>query len=173
MRWSMLVLTTSLLAAACSGDDGGGGPPTGGTGGGGGSGAGPANDSGLPDADAPEPGTCRPLCCADSDCGGGTCTPLDATAGTLGTCTGGTGGGTTDAGGALPASCWTATTPECNPLTNEKCGAGGACDVGSLGDPETKPVVSCYYDDNIQGPDEDCDNAGGPYCVAGYHCVPK
>ena len=51
--------------------------------------------------------------------------------------------------------------------------AGGACDVGGQGDPDTQPVVSCYYDDNTQGPGEVCDNVEGPFCMPGFHCVPK
>ncbi|MCK6535870.1 MAG: hypothetical protein L6Q84_23115 [Polyangiaceae bacterium] len=31
-------------------------------------------------------GTCKKFCCAKSDCGGGNCTPFEASAGTLGTC---------------------------------------------------------------------------------------
>ena len=31
-------------------------------------------------------GKCKKYCCAKSDCGGGTCTPFEASAGTLGTC---------------------------------------------------------------------------------------
>jgi len=179
MRLSMLVLTTSLLAVAC-GDNGDGGPPSG-SGGTGSS----LPDGGEPEAYAPEPGVCRPLCCADTDCATGEiCQPLDSSAGTLGYCSSGwagTDGGTdTDAGSTapeggttFPESCWTVTQPECNPLTNEGCAAGGACDVGGLGESDTKPVVACYYDDNIQGPGEECDNVDGPFCVPGYHCVPK
>jgi hypothetical protein len=49
-----------------------------------------------------QPGTCKKWCCADSDCGGGTCAAIDATnLGTLGLCeAGGTDGGTGGAGGA-------------------------------------------------------------------------
>ncbi|MCC6899533.1 MAG: hypothetical protein IT377_11195 [Polyangiaceae bacterium] len=177
MRWFLLVLSTSLCAAGCGGDDNGKGPPGTGSGGGGGS----LPDGGAPDALAPEPGSCRKLCCASSDCSSGeSCVAFESAAGTLGTCTpGGDGGAATDAGSTsdggatFPPSCWTLNTPECNPLTNESCAAGGACDIGGQGDPDTKPVVACYYDDNIQGPGEDCDNVEGPFCVPGYHCVPK
>ncbi|GMV13646.1 MAG: hypothetical protein AMXMBFR56_18700 [Polyangiaceae bacterium] len=178
MRWSMLVLTTSLCAAACGGGDGGGGGPPGAVGGSGG-GGGALPDADLPENYAPEPGVCRPLCCADSDCGGTEkCEPFDPKAGTLGVCSAGWAGeaGTAapDAGTpSFPQSCWTLTTPECNPLTNESCAAGGACDIGGMGDPDTKPVVACYYDDNTQGPGEVCDNVEGPFCVPGFHCVPK
>ena len=175
MRWFVLVLSASVLAA-CGSDDGGGPPSS--VGGGGGSGGGSLPDGSDPDALAPEPGVCRPLCCADSDCGSsGKCQPFDSSTGTLGVCSTGSGsdaGTATDGGtSAFPPSCWTVTKPECNPLTNEGCAAGGACDVGGQGDPETKPVVACYYDDNIQGPGEACDNVEGPFCVPGYHCVPK
>lgn len=176
MRWWMLVLTTSLFTAACGSDKGDGPPSNTGTGGGGGSGGG-LPDGGEPDAYAPEPGVCRALCCADSDCGSGEkCEPFDGKWGTLGTCSGtwaGAEGGTADGGASFPPSCWTVNTPECNPLTNEGCGAGGACDVGGMGDPLTKPVIACYYDDNVQGPGEVCDNVEGPFCVPGFHCVPK
>lgn len=177
MRWSILMLSTSLLAVACGGDDGGGGPP-GASGGAAGSG-GSLPDGGEPEAYAPEPGVCRALCCADSDCGSGEkCEPFDPKAGTLGTCTGAwagsdAGSSTADGGTSFPESCWTLTEPECNPLTNEGCAAGGACDIGGMGDPDTKPVVACYYDDNTQGPGEACDNVEGPFCVPGFHCVPK
>ena len=178
MRWFLLVLSTSLCMA-CGGDDGGGGPP--GPGGGSGGSGGALPDGGQPDALAPEPGVCRKLCCASTDCSAGeSCVAFDSAAGTLGTCApGGDGGAPTDAGAsvdggaAFPPSCWTLNKPECNPLTNESCAAGGACDIGGQGDPETKPVVACYYDDNTQGPGEDCDNVEGPFCVPGYHCMPK
>lgn len=175
MRWSMLVLVTSLFAAAC-GSDKGEGPPATASGGSGGEG-GVLNDADLPEDYAPEPGVCRPLCCADSDCAGGTCDPFDPKAGTLGACSAGwagTDGGTTpDGGGSFPESCWTLNEPECNPITNESCGANGACDIGGQGDPATQPVVSCFYDDNTQGPNEECDNVEGPFCIPGFHCVPK
>ncbi|MBK7580754.1 MAG: hypothetical protein IPI67_11160 [Myxococcales bacterium] len=177
MHLSKFVLATSLLVAAC-GSDSGGGPPgaSGGGGGSGGTGA-TAGDGGLPEAYAPEPGVCRALCCADTDCGDGLkCEAFDAKAGTLGVCAGSAEGGSVnpEAGApSFPESCWTLTKPECNPLTNEACAAGGACDIGGQGDPDTKPVVSCYYDDNIQGPGEICDNVDGPFCVPGYHCAPK
>lgn len=176
MRWSILVVLTSLMAVAC-GSESSGGPPSS-SGGSGGVGGASVPDGSEPEAFAPEPGVCRALCCADTDCADGeTCDAFDAKSGTLGVCsgTGSPEGGTSapDGGASFPESCWTVTTPECNPLTNESCGGGGACDVGGLGDSQTKPVVACYYDDNVQGPGEDCDNVQGPFCVPGYHCAPK
>lgn len=195
MRWSVLVLAASLCVAAC-GNESSGGPPKG-TGGSGGTST--LNDGDLPEDFVPEPGVCRALCCADTDCAAGeTCTAFDSKAGTLGVCSpgwAGSDGGDPDAGApdpdagtpdpdagipdpdagapSFPESCWTVNEPECNPLTNESCAAGGACDVGGQGDPTTQPVVSCYYDDNTQGPGEICDNVEGPFCVPGYHCVPN
>jgi hypothetical protein len=175
MRWSVLVTMASLLTLSC-GSSSGDGPPKGGTGGSAGSSS--LNDAAYEEY-PPEPGVCRPLCCSNADCAAGAvCTPFDTGAGTLGVCStswAGDGGSDPDAGtgGGFPESCWSLNKPECNPLTNEACAPGGACDVGGQGDPETQPIVSCFYDDNTQGPDEVCDNVEGPFCVPGYHCVPN
>lgn len=156
-----------VLSAAC-GSDGGSGPPTGGGG------------SGGDDVDAgeeeipPAPGSCQKLCCADSDCAGGACTAFAPASGTLGFCSGSGwgsegGAGDPDAGTTLAPGCWTGVI-ECNPLTNEGCAAGDACDYGP-GDSEVEPVVGCFGGDNTQGPGESCDNALGPWCIPGFSCV--
>ena len=176
MRWLFVALVLTTGCGSNSGD----GPPVSGSGGSAGSSS--LNDAAYEEY-PPEPGVCRALCCSNADCATGeACTPFDTNAGTLGVCSpgwAGDGGTDPDAGassgdgGAFPESCWTLNNPECNPLSNEPCDVGGACDVGGQGDPQTEPVVSCYYDDNTQGPGETCDNVDGPFCVPGYHCVPN
>lgn len=161
----------ALLVAAACGSDGGGGPPTG-SGGSGGS---------EPDADddeiPPSPGTCRPLCCSSADCNGESCNAFDSGYGTLGVCSGAgwgsDGGGDPDGGpgGTFPDTCWTLNDASCNPMTNEGCAAGDACDFGGDDDPEFEPVVGCFGGDNTQGPGETCDAALGPFCIPGFHCV--
>ena len=161
-----------VVASACGSDDSDGGPP-GGSGGSGGSDP-DADDDEIP----PAPGTCRPVCCSSADCNGESCNAFDSSYGTLGVCAGSS-WGTTDAGsdpdagpgGQFPPGCWTLNDATCNPLTNEGCSAGDACDFGGDGDPEFEPVVGCFGGDNTQGPGETCDAALGPFCIPGFHCV--
>lgn len=172
LRKTMAVALAVLCAAtACGGGDGkGGGPP--GTG---------NNDDDLSEAEVdeeipPAPGVCRKVCCSAADCAEGeTCTALDSGMGTIGVCSGA--GGTiaepgTETGVELPEGCWTVNEAQCNPLTNAGCAAGDACDFGE-GDSEFEPVLGCFGGDNTQGPGESCDNALGPWCVPGFHCVPS
>jgi hypothetical protein len=121
------------------------------------------------------PGTCRKLCCSSTDCGAleETCTPFDATLGTLGYCsgTGGTPPDGTATDPTLPSGCYSGAAPMCNPVTNGGCDAGTACDYSDNGDPNFEPAVACYGGDNTQGPGVSCDVASGPWCVPGFHCV--
>jgi hypothetical protein len=70
----------------------------------------------------------------------------------------------------LPSSCWSLNESGCNGLTSEGCSAGDACDFadGSAG---VEAVVSCFGGENTQGAGESCDNALGPWCQPGFHCV--
>lgn len=156
-----------LTLSACGGDDSGGGPPT----------LGDSQSSVDPEPDeqiASEIGACRALCCSNADCGGGnTCTPLSSASGTLGVCTPAVDEATAadpPPGADPPAGCWTENAASCNPLTNEGCSAGDACDFGP-GDDSVEPVLGCFGGDNSQGPGQSCDNALGPWCMPGYHCV--
>ena len=168
MRWMVLVALASLSGGIACGSDAGDGPP--GTGGN-------NVNTGEPEPDPEEPidpipGTCQRLCCSSADCGDGeTCTALDSANGTLGVCSG-SGVPIGDPPVTLPEGCWSANEPQCNPLTNEGCAAGDACDYGP-GDAEYEPVLGCFGGDNTQGPSETCDLALGPWCVPGYTCVPN
>ncbi len=161
----------AALAWGGCGSDTGAGPARPGSGGAGGSGG--EEDSGY--EITADPGTCQKLCCSAVDCGAGEhCQALDATLGTLGTCAPGEPAEPpTGTPGEFPESCWTKNDAECNPLSNESCDAGDACDVGGLGDPTIAPLLGCFGGDNTQGPTEICDNAEGPFCQPGYHCVPE
>lgn len=169
IQWLLIPALATLLAFSSCSDNSGGGPP-------GGSG-GTDDDSGPDEEPAPQPGVCRALCCSSTDCATGeSCTTFNSSWGTLGYCSGSgwapdagtvTDGGTT----TLPAGCFTASEPLCNPLTNEGCAAGDACDLGGDEDPEFVPYVDCLAGDNTMGPGETCDAVGGPFCLPGYHCV--
>jgi hypothetical protein len=169
LRLLLIPLFSTLLALSSCGDDSGGGPPTN-TGGAGG-------DIGPDEEPAPQPGVCRALCCSSGDCSTGeSCTTFNASWGTLGYCSGtgwGSDGGVTDGGTTFPADCFTADTPLCNPLTNEGCAGGDACDLGGDDDPEFVPYVDCLAGDNTQGAGETCDAVAGPFCQPGLHCVPN
>ena len=126
------------------------------------------------------PGTCQPLCCSSSQCGGGqVCRPFNSAYGTLGVCEAAAEGevpreapGTVNAPSqSLSASCWSKNEAECSPFTNAGCDAGDACDYGASADPGFEPVVACFGGDNVQGPGEACDVEAGPWCAAGLHCL--
>jgi hypothetical protein len=165
-------LVAFMVAAAC-GSDGGDGPP----------GSGGSGGNGEEDADPPDPGVCRKLCCSSADCSSGeTCNPFNAAHGTLGTCSGagwGADAGAIDpdagTGSELPASCWTLNPPQCNPVTSEGCDvAGDICDYNAQDDETTNPAVDCFDPSGSeQGPGEACDNVDGPFCIAGFHCLPN
>jgi hypothetical protein len=117
--------------------------------------------------DAPEePGTCRKLCCTSSDCPAGqSCQAFDSAWGTLGACL-----AVEPGWGETTVGCWTYDEPECDPLTNSGCdaNAGEACDL-FIGDSD--PTVMCFLGDNVGLEGEACDNAYGPQCAPGYHCL--
>ena len=163
--FSCLALVSML--SACGSDSGGNRPQIG-------SGGGSAATGNPDEAITSEVGTCQALCCSDAECGTGkTCTPFDAASGTLGICAGGRDAATSAnpaAGPTLSASCFSANTAECNALTDEGCAAGEACDYAS-GNTDAKPAVSCFGGSNTQAVGESCDNALGPWCQPGLHCV--
>ncbi len=69
---------------------------------------------------------------------------------------GGVGGGGGAGGGAGDPI-------ECNPVTNEPCAAGEACDVAGGG-------FVCYPDGNIGALCEACDPDAGEFCQGGLFC---
>jgi hypothetical protein len=165
--WSgLLALVLSSQLVAC-GDDGGVAQPR----------SVSENGSSDPGADpgdvGAELGTCKKLCCSDADCGAGlTCTAF-GTSGSLGVCAAGSDTTTSadpPAGASLSESCWSAGDAKCNALTSEGCSAGDACDYAA-GEADVDPVVSCFGGDNVQAEGESCDNALGPWCQPGWHCV--
>lgn len=166
-----VVAVSSALFVGCGSEAGEGPPGPGGSGASAGGGAGGADDSGY--SIVADPGTCQKLCCSAADCDAGQhCQAIDASLGTLGTCAPGEPPEPpTGQPGEFPASCWTKNEAECNPLTNEPCPAGEACDIGGLGDSTVAPVVACFGGDNTQEPGEACDNSEGPFCQPGYRCV--
>lgn len=159
---SVLVLVSVSHLVAC-GDDGGVAKPR----------AVEEGASSDPGDITPEVGICRKLCCSDADCGASlACTPFDSASGTLGVCAGGSDIPTSadpPAGSTLPESCFSPKAG-CNALSSEGCAAGYACDYAA-GAPDVEPVVSCFSGDNIQAEAESCDNALGPWCQPGWHCV--
>lgn len=68
-----------------------------------------------------------------------------------------TGAATTTTGGGAPY--------ECNPVTNEPCAAGDACDLSQEGG------FVCFPPPNDQNTCEPCDNANGPFCQGTNACV--
>jgi hypothetical protein len=159
---TFVLVVSALLAAACGGGSDGG-PPS----------VANSQKSASPGEEiASQVGTCQPLCCCDAECGSGkACTPFVAAAGTLGVCASGRDDATSSdpaAGSTLSASCFGDS--ECNALTGEGCVAGDACDFAA-GNAGVQAVVSCFGGNNVQGPGESCDNALGPWCVPGFHCV--
>lgn len=166
---SALSILTALSLSACGGEPEGGGVPSSS------SLSGSGESSAEPDLEPePQPGVCRKLCCTSADCGGtATCTPFASASGTLGVCSGPSDPATTadpPAGSETAASCWSASTADCNALTSEGCAAGDACDYAA-GEADVLPVVACFGGDNIQAEGETCDNALGPWCQPGLHCV--
>jgi hypothetical protein len=156
------------LFASCKGDDSGGGPPhSGGNGG--------VSDAGPDEPLQPEIGTCKPMCCTDSECGTGkTCTPFESGAGTLGICSAGKDPSTATApaaGPKTPVTCWTLNTSACNALTSEGCSSEEVCDYAP-GTEGSEAVIDCFPGGNTQGDGDSCDNALGPWCQPGLHCVP-
>lgn len=165
---ALVVLAVGALSA-CGGDPDSGGVPT----------ASNLGESGgtseEPDLQPePELGVCRQLCCTSADCGGtATCVPFASASGTLGVCSGAIDPATAadpPAGSTTSPTCWSANEAGCNALTSEGCAAGDACDYAA-GEPDVEPVVSCFGGDNIQAEGESCDNALGPWCQPGLHCV--
>ena len=67
-------------------------------------------------------------------------------------------------GTTLPAGCYTAGTPACNPLTNAGCASDEACDISSSG-------LQCFPGPNTSGLGDVC-LASGPYCEATLTCSP-
>lgn len=79
-------------------------------------------------------------------------------------------GGMFDAGSLLPYTCWSASDPICDPMSNAPCDAlGEVCDVGSLTDGGYD--LFCFDGPSNVQPGKSCDNALGPWCLPGYHCV--
>jgi hypothetical protein len=163
-HWFIVV---AFAAAAC-GSDKGGGPP-----------GAAQNNSDLtepePDPEEevpPAPGTCQRLCCSSAECAEGeSCNAFDAGYGTLGICSGTGLGPEIGVETPLPAGCWTLNEAQCNPLTGDGCEGGAACDFGESPDGDFEPVLGCFGGDNSQAPGAACDNALGPWCLPGYHCV--
>jgi hypothetical protein len=124
-------------------------------------------------------GTCRTLCCSNSDCpGGASCVAINPAWGTLGTCETTSAGSGTVAPGAwnggaveLPAGCWTKNEAECDPRTNAGCSDDTVCDLDP-GDEQLEPMVGCFVGVSEVASGETCDALYGPYCVAGQHCRP-
>jgi hypothetical protein len=54
---------------------------------------------------------------------------------------------------------------QCNPVTNEPCGDGNACDQAQGG------IFQCFGPPNDVQACGTCDNGNGPFCIAGYTCV--
>jgi hypothetical protein len=168
-RWWIAVSIFALGAAACGSSKGGDGPPS------------AANEEDLtepePDEEeevTPVPGVCKRLCCSSLECAEGeTCIAFDTANGTLGACSGTGLGPEIGAESPLPEGCWSANEPQCNPLTGAGCEGGAACDFGESPDGEYEPVLGCYGGDNTEVPGAVCDNAAGPWCLPGYHCVPN
>ncbi len=78
--------------------------------------------------------------------------------------------GLLDAGSLLPFGCWSATDPICDPLGNTPCDTlGEVCDIGVATD-GTYDLYCFDGPSNVQ-PGKSCDNAVGPWCQPGYHCV--
>jgi len=65
----------------------------------------------------------------------------------------------------LPTGCVTSTSIKtyCNPVTNEGCTGGAACDYGS-------GSLKCYPDGNTEQPGAQCDSKSGKFCIPTYHC---
>ena len=149
---------TSGTPGASSGDPGGGGAGAAGGGGAGANGGGGAGGGAQFQCEVPDEAPSEGSCVAVSPGAGG-----GATGGA-----GGAGGG----GGAGPND-----EILCNPVTNEPCEAGEACDVYA---PEPNgPVVGfhCYPDDNVAELCEPCnsDSKDGKlvFCVGGLTCINK
>jgi hypothetical protein len=164
MRFLLGLAFCCLLVLPACGDEGGSGPP--GTSGGG--------TGGNPDPDeieTPIPGTCLKLCCSDTDCAAGqSCTAFDATAGTLGVCTGTPTGAFGEPPETLPAGCWS--NAACNPLANTGCAEGRVCDYSDER-PDGRQEVACFGDEgSTEGPGEKCDVGTGLFCIPGFHCLP-
>lgn len=166
-HWFVIV---AFAAVAC-GSDKGSGPP--------GAGTGSELTEPEPEPDeeeeiAPVPGTCKRLCCSSAECAEGeTCTAFDTAYGTLGACSGTGIGPEVGVGAPLPDGCWNGGDAQCNPLDGAGCEGGAACDYGESPDGEFEPVLGCFGGDNSEPPGAACDNAIGPWCIPGYHCVPN
>jgi hypothetical protein len=151
-----LLLSVSLVAAACGGGDHAGtGPPV------------------VEDDDAEivpsVMGTCQKLCCSDLDCPSGlSCHVLDASGGSLGTCSEAPPAGSTSSA----AGCWTLNPQQCNPISNEGCASGESCDFDE-GDESIEPVVMCFSNAEPVLASQECDAVYGSPCEVGYHCRPN
>jgi hypothetical protein len=122
---------------------------------------------------------CAKFCCDDGDCGKGKCDKEAIGAGSpLGICLTEGSGGSGGSGGAAPApdckapkesptkgACFTG--KGCNPVTNDTCNtaAGEACDLSNGG------TFECFPAPNDVALCGACDNANGPFCLAGSACL--
>jgi hypothetical protein len=153
-------LVALLISAVACGSDRPGAPPTIENGSGG---------SASEPTEQPEesmPGVCRKLCCSSADCpNSGVCTQFDAALGTLGVCA--SDEAPAADGTSFTSACFsTQPAPECNPISGEGCEPGNTCDYYGQ-------QVACFGGENSQGAGAACDEALGPWCVPGYHCVPS
>lgn len=77
-----------------------------------------------------------------------------------------------DAGSLLPYDCWSASDPICDPRSNTPCNTlGEVCDLGALTDGGYD--LFCFDGPSNVKAGGSCDNALGPWCLPGYHCMAK
>jgi hypothetical protein len=69
----------------------------------------------------------------------------------------------------LPTSCWLPPGSDCNPATNEGCGADEACDIAR--DESDRIVVVCFPPPATEDVGARCDNSAGPHCRGGLRCM--
>lgn len=121
-----------------------------------------------------KPPSCARFCCADSDCGTGTCKlGVLGSFPKLGVCKDAQNAVACDAPAMsmTMGSCFTVdATNVCNPVTNEGCDSatGAACDLEG-----EKDVFVCFPSGNTQTLCQDCNNASGPFCAGTFHCTPQ
>lgn len=149
----------------------------------------PGPDSGTPTLDAspwPEASTTGDASAGDANAGDAragdatgtppdasidvSVTPGDASASGGDAGEAGDAGLSDDAGSLLPASCWSASDPVCDPLDNSPCDTlGEVCDLGDNTDGSHD--LFCFSGPSTVAPGGACDNVLGPWCLPGYHCV--
>jgi hypothetical protein len=95
---------------------------------------------------------CEKWCCDGSACADRMCIPM-LQFGTLGTCRG------------VPGCLGPGLVASCNPVTNEPCPSGYACDL-------SVSSFQCFPPPNSAGPNEPCNTTLGPYCTGGFKCSP-